>query len=314
MTEPIALDPVDSFELKPSSPFDFRHTLWKPSHFSTGLEQHSPAKSWRTFRIADQLCGLVMTMTAVGTLRLYVHGQPTWTAEHSARLARRVTHSYGLDEDLTEFVKLASKSDAMDHALQRFCGMRQSCPENLFEIAIISLLLQNATIARTTQMMNNLLTHYGQTVSFDSVTLRAFFTPNEIAPITEQRLREVDRLGYRAKYIGRFAEFFIEHDPDQLESTDKQSLMTKFQTIKGVGPYTAAVIASHAVRDHSAIGLDVWNRKILARKLLNQDDADAEVVRAKLAQLFPGWEGLVGLYLVEEEYVANPVSALVDAD
>lgn len=46
--------------------------------------------------------------------------------------------------------------------------------------------------------------------------------------------------------------------------------MTNFQTIKGVGPYTATVIASHAVWDHSAIGLDVWNRKILARKFLTK--------------------------------------------
>lgn len=315
MTEPIALEAVDSLKLFPSSPFDFRHTLWKPSHFSTGLEQHSPTKSWRTFRIGDQLCGAVMTMTPAGALQLDIHSGPSWKAEHSAQLARRITHSYGLDEDLAEFVKLASKSDAMNHALELFCGMRQSCPENLFEIAIISLLLQNATIARTTQMMNNLLTHYGKVVSFDGVTLRAFFTPKEIVSVTEEQLREVDRLGYRAKYIGRFAEFFIEHDPDLVETTDKASLMTKFQTIKGVGPYTAAVIASHAVRDHSAIGLDVWNRKILARKLLDEEvaEAEAEVVRAEMARQFPGWEGLVGLYLVEEEYVENPVAALVDA-
>ncbi|MBM6403528.1 hypothetical protein JQN72_04630 [Phycicoccus sp. CSK15P-2] len=110
-------------------------------------------------------------------------------------------------------------------------------------------------------------------MSFDGVSLRAFFTPKDIVSITEEQLREVDRLGYRAKYIGRFAEFFIEHDPDTLDTTDKESLMEKFQTIKGVGPYTAAVIASHAVRDHSAIGFDVWNRKILARELLGLNDA-----------------------------------------
>jgi 3-methyladenine DNA glycosylase/8-oxoguanine DNA glycosylase len=311
MAAPIALEAVDSLELRPSSPFDFRHTIWKPSHFHTGLEQHSPTKSWRTFRIGDHLCGVVMTMTPAGTLQLDVYSGSTWMPEHSALLARRVTHSYGLDEDLAEFVQLASASDAMGHSLELFCGMRQSCPENLFEIAIISLLLQNATIARTTQMMNNLLTHYGHVVSFDSVTLRTFFTPKEIVSVTEERLREVDRLGYRAKYIGRFAEFFIEHDPDTFELTDKESLMTEFQTIKGVGPYTAAIIASHAVRDHSAIGLDVWNRKILARKLLGLDDAEAETVRAEMSRLFPGWEGLVGLYLVEEEYVENPASPLV---
>lgn len=314
MTEPIALEPIDSFVLFPSSPFDFRHTLWKPSHFSTGLEQHSPTKSWRTFRIGEQLCGAVMTMTPAGALQLDIHSGPSWKPDHSAELARRTTHSYGLGEDLAEFVKIASKSEAMNHALEVFCGMRQSCPENLFEIAIISLLLQNATIARTTQMMDNLLRHYGKVVSFDGVTLRAFFTPKEIHSVTEEQLREVDRLGYRAKYIGRFAEFFIEHDPDLFETTDEESLMKEFQTIKGVGPYTAAIITSHAVRDHSAIGLDVWNRKILARKLLRQDDADAEVIRAELSRRFPGFEGLAGMYLVEEEYLMKPVSPLVSAE
>lgn len=312
MTDPVALEFVDSLYLRPTLPFNFRHTLWKPSHFHTGLEQHSSNASWRTFRIGDKLCGLVMAMTSVGTLQLDVYSTPTWTPQNTALLTRRVTHAYGLDEDLTEFVQLASSSGAMVRSLELFAGMRQSCPENLFEIAIISLLLQNATISRTTQMMNNLLSHYGKEVTFDGVTLRTFFTPKEIALVTEEQLREVDRLGYRAKYIGRFAEFFLEHDPDLFETTDRESLIAKFQTIKGVGPYTAAIITSHAVRDHSVIGLDVWNRKILARKLLGMNDAESEVVRAELSRLFPGWEGLAGLYLVEEEYVENPASRLCE--
>lgn len=312
MGEPIALELVDTLEIQPLAPFDFRHTLWKPSHFHTELELHSKTKSWRTFRIGDALCGVVFSMTGAGALHLDVYADGPWTADATVRLRRRVVHAYGLDEDLTEFVKVAASTEAMSNSLATFAGMRQSCPENLFEIAIISLLLQNATIARTTQMMKNLLDHYGHVVSFDGVTLRAFFTPKEIASITEEQLREVDRLGYRAKYIGRFADFFIEHDPDTFDTTDKASLMEKFQTIKGVGPYTAAVIASHAVRDHSAIGLDVWNRKILARKLLGLDDAEVETVRAEVSRLFPGWEGLAGLYLVEEDYVENPASPLLE--
>ena len=312
MVQPTTLDVVDSMEFHPLEPFDFRHTLWKPSHFSTGLEQHSPTKSWRTFRIDDQLCGLAMEMTLGGALHVDVYSDGGWTSERREILARRVVHSYGLDEDLSEFVHLASANEAMRHSLELFRGMRQSCPENLFEIAVISLLLQNATISRTTQMMNNLLSHYGHMVEFDGVTLRAFFTPREIVSTTEGRLREVDRLGYRAKYIGRFAEFFIDNNPDTFEATGKELMMQEFQTIKGVGPYTAGVIASHAVRDHSAIGIDVWNRKILARKLLGLEDAQADVVRAEMAQLFPGWEGLAGLYLVEEEYVHEPVSPLVE--
>lgn len=142
----------------------------------------------------------------------------------------------------------------MREPLQALAGMRQSCPENLFEIAIISLLLQNATVARTTQMMTNLLDHY---------------------------------------------------------HASKAELMTEFQAIKGVGSYTAAIIASHAVRDPSALGLDVWNRKLLAKRFLDTDDAEAKVVMATMQRLFPGYEGLAGLYVIENAYREQAVVELV---
>ncbi|GGV08037.1 hypothetical protein GCM10010275_55260 [Streptomyces litmocidini] len=86
------------------------------------------------------------------------------------------------------------------------------------------------------------------------------------------------------------------------------------QRIKGVGPYTAAVIASHASRDPSAFGIDVWNRKILARRLLDADDAAPEAVTRHLNQLFPGRAGTAGLYFVEHEYLKAPVAPLLDPD
>ncbi len=49
--------------------------------------------------------------------------------------------------------------------------------------------------------------------------------------------------------------------------------MTEFQTIKGVGPYTATIIASHAVGESSALGLDVWSRELLVKRFLGVDDA-----------------------------------------
>lgn len=308
----INLEIVDTLQIEPSRPFDFRLTFWKPSHFHTGLERHSVTRSWRTFRVDGLFAGITAYMTQGGLLQLDIYSSNDWTSRHSDMLRSRVVHAYGLHEDLAPFVALASETSEMRRPLELFGGMRQSCPENLFEIAVISLLLQNATIARTTQMMNNLLIHYGRIVSFDNVTLRAFFTPREIIHATEGELRESDRLGYRAKYMGRFAEFFLENDPDALATTDKNSLVTRFQSIKGVGPYTAAIIAGHAIRDHSALGLDVWNRKILARKVLGLDDSDPDTVRQEMSRIFPGWEGLAGLYLVEEEYLSSPVTQLVD--
>lgn len=292
-------------------PFNFRYTLWKPSHFVTGLERHSQDRSWRTFRIGELVGGVVLTMDSSDTVRAEVYSDGSWQEADRDRLSARLIHSYGLDEDISAFVALAEQVPPMREPLAVLAGMRQSCPENLFEIAIISLLLQNATVARTTQMITNLLDHYGLVVEFGGVTLKAFFTPEEIAGVDEATFRERDRLGYRAKYIGRFAEFFTTHDPDEVDHASKAELMTDFQTIKGVGTYTAAIIASHAVRDPSALGLDVWNRKLLARRFLGVDDAEPEIVMAEIHRLLPGYEGLAGLYVIEDTYREQPVDELV---
>src|SRR5215470_11767216 len=236
MPELRSLAHVDTLRLPVKQPFNFRYTLWKPSHFATGLERHSQETSWRTFRVGGLRCGVMMTMDGPDRLRAEVYADGSWQAAGRDRLAARLGHSYGLAEDTSAFIVQAEQVPAMREPIDALAGMRQSCPENLFEIAIISLLLQNATVARTTQMMTNLLDHYGHMVEFDGVRLKAFFTPEEIADVDEATFRERDRLGYRAKYIGRFAEFFTTHDPDMVDHADKAELMRAFQTIKGVGP------------------------------------------------------------------------------
>ncbi len=312
MTDIRQLSHVDTLRLPVTQPFNFRYTLWKPSHFATSLEQHSQDVSWRTFRVGEHICGVVMHMADSDTLQADVFGEHGWTDDDRKRLGARIIHSYGLNEDISGFVQQAERVPQMAEPLAGLAGMRQSCPENLFEIAIISLLLQNATVARTTQMMTNLLDHYGQVAEFDGVTLKAFFTPREIASVEEATFRERDRLGYRAKYIGRFAEFFALHDPDEVDHASKAELMDEFMTIKGVGPYTAAIIAGSAVRDPSALGLDVWNRKILAQRFLGMDDAEVPVVQATMSELFPGYEGLAGLYVIEDGYRERAVVELIN--
>ncbi|WP_191876482.1 hypothetical protein [Streptomyces filipinensis] len=105
--------------------------------------------------------------------------------------------------------------------------MRQSCPEEHFEIAVVALLLQNTTIARTTQMTSNLLTHHGQLVNFGSITLRAWFTPAELAHVSAETLRQQDRLGYRAKTLPHFADLLRDHSAEELQATDE--LVETFQ-------------------------------------------------------------------------------------
>ncbi|MEV5122049.1 hypothetical protein AB0K49_04455 [Streptomyces decoyicus] len=53
------------------------------------------------------------------------------------------------------------------------------------------------------------------------------------------------------------------------------------------------------------------NRKILARRLLNVDDARSEAVSRRLNELFPGHAATAGLPFVEHEYLGVPVAPLL---
>lgn len=310
MTPVTPLTYVDALTFEVTQPFNFRHTLWKPSHFATDLEVHTVDESWRSFRIGDLRCGVHAHMGSPTQLVAEVYADGDWTQHDRDHLAAQIRNAYGLTEDLAPFVALCADVPAMRQPLAVLAGMRHSCPENLFEIAIIALLLQNATINRTMQMTRNLLSHYGSLVHFARTTLRCFFTPQGISAVSEEEFRLKDRLGYRAKFIGRYAEFFTIHAETLADATVPE-LITEFQKIKGVGPYTAAIIASHASRDPSALGLDVWNRKLLARHLLGLDDSTPEAVTAACTATFPGYQAIGALYLIEHDYLHQPVAPLV---
>ncbi|MFF4583374.1 hypothetical protein ACFY15_34130 [Streptomyces sp. NPDC001373] len=303
------LDYVDTLHLPVTGgPFSFRHTVWKPSHYDTGLEAHTADRSWRTFRVGDLVAG-VRLMCEDGTVIADVYTDGDYKPAQGEQLRARLTTSYGLTEDVTVFTTLAEQVPAMREPLAGLAGMRQSCPEDHFEISVVALLLQNTTVSRTTAMTRNLLTHHGLLVRFDGITLRAWFTPAEIADLTAETFKEQDRLGYRAKSLPHFAAFFRDHTQEDLRG---ENLVERFQEIKGVGPYTAAVMASHASRDPAVFGIDVWNRKIFARSILGVPDADAEVITRRMNELFPSHAGTAALYLVEHEYLTTPVAPLLD--
>ena len=306
---PIKLRQLDELRLPTKLPFDFRLTLWKPSHFPTGLECHTAMTTWRTFRFGAVIVGLRLKMEK-STLVASVFSHGKWTSTLRDRLARRLDVAYGLSEDISTFLRVSRKVPAMRAPLKAMAGMRISCPESLFEIAVISLLLQNTTIKRSIQMMGLLLDRYGTRASFDGRLLKAFFSPADLLNVPESELRAECRLGYRAKYLPRFAAFFATQDDDELRRMPPNEVMSCLQIIKGVGPYTANIVTSHALRDWNAIPLDVWNRKILAKALLGSDDAEPQAVRCKCESVFPNCAGLASLYLIEHEYMKNPMCQL----
>jgi 3-methyladenine DNA glycosylase/8-oxoguanine DNA glycosylase len=307
----IPLKLIKSARMPTAAGYNFRLSIWKPSHFFTGLELHTSNTTWRTFRFGKFYFGVRLRKASRREIEVNIYGNRTLPPTVRDALFKRLANGYGFNDDLRRFNQMVSASK-FKRPLQPMRGMRISCPESFFEITILSLLLQNTTIRRTTQMFRSLMIDYGSIVRFDGVTLRLFFAPEDLLKVAEGQLRERNRLGYRAKYLPEFARFFSEWDKPLDRGTEgRATLIQELQSIKGIGPYSANVIASSALRDTRAVPLDVWNVRLLSKALFDKDSRDADRVLRRLGRLFPEYEGLAALYFLENAYLHNPMAPLM---
>lgn len=314
MNKPVELKRVADLLLKPSPGTSFRLTTWKPSHFPTQLEIHSQETSWRTFLTRGIPAG-VSIRTSEDGWKVDIFSTAKWTPSHTEALQQRLVMAYGLNEDRTNFIAMAKQHPVLSALPVSLQGMYSSCPENLFELGLLGILLQNTTVTRTRDMLAGMLRLCGTLVEFDGVVLYSFFNPQSLVNLGRERLRSEVRVGYRDKALLSMAEFFCgREDLLGLPPETADATILELLKIKGVGPYTAGIIASSVFRNPGEYGLDVWNRRILSRRLIGSDDLPPESLRDLIRKEFAPYEGLAVEMLVESEYLRQPVCPIYATD
>src|SRR5512135_3802930 len=196
----MVLDRSYILELRPSAPFHFDGTFHKPSHFPSGDVAWQPGTLWMTRRVADDLLGL--KLENAGTVdapcvRLTIFAGRSLAADEIAAVGDEVAYDYDLYADLSSFDDLLERDELMRPVLGRWRGMR-TIGGPLYESLIIYVVLQNATVRRSVQMLDNLFRAYGDLLHFDGQALYGFWLPQALDAAPEEALRAL-KVGYRAK-------------------------------------------------------------------------------------------------------------------
>lgn len=294
-----SLKKIFEWKVQKVEPFNFLYTFWKPSHFFTGLEFHTGMHSWRTFRMGADLVVGARFDDNEHQIDITVFANREINEIEKNALLARIEHSYGLNEQYSITYK-ESYPESVKKLLNNFLGTRISCPESFFEMTVICLILQNTTIKRTTSMLANLLNNYGVIAEFDGKRLKAFFTPSEISSVQAEEYMKICRLGYRAKSMVEYVQFFNENSESFLRGLSKNDILKQLQKIKGVGPYTADVIASSVLRGKKEVGLDCWNSKILGKYFYNDENISIEELGKKINNDLGEDAGMISMYVIED--------------
>lgn len=290
--------------LTPAAPFQFRGTVHKPSHFPAPISVYRDGIHWQTLRLDDELLGVRMEDAGdrdrpAIDVTLF-SSSPLSEAQKETALDE-LSWRFDLASDLSPFDLSFRDDPVLGPVIGRLRGMRVSASDSLYETLIIFITLQNATVRRTVQMMEALLSTYGTPLKFDGHTLYAFWKPEELARVPEQALRDL-KVGYRAVSLLRTSEAFAA-EPEleaSLRHSPRDEARHRLLALYGVGPASVDGLLFEFLHHYDALDhMPPWEGKIYSRLLFGEERPPSEILEEMTHRWGP-WRALAALYIFED--------------
>jgi 3-methyladenine DNA glycosylase/8-oxoguanine DNA glycosylase len=291
MPDAVSLDVEYGIELQPAPPFHFDATMHQPDHFPAADNDWVPGMRRQTMRWCRVPLGL--RFEALGTVdqpRLSVTVRSAHALEPAFLddLAGEIGYRYNLDLDLAPFYARFSDDRLLGPAIERRRGMRPVTHVSLYEYLIVAILLQNATVRRSVNMMHALFQAYGTLLAYDGRGLYCFWEPEALAETSEEALRRL-KVGYRAKSIVRVTEAFARGHVDEfaLRQVGAEARRQALLELYGIGPASVGYILFDVFHQWDELNhISPWEQRIYSKLFFDRDPDDPVPVDRLLQHLY----------------------------
>lgn len=293
-------------EFETIPPYNFELTLRKPAgwYWSTPEEIFEEGTCWSATRFNGELLGL--RLCSVGTarkprIRCQIYSQTKPNDSDKQKITLMLTRALKVEEDLKGFYELSQNDDILQGIAKDLYGMHTIGWPELFPALILAVTLQMAPMKRSNQMMDLLMTNFGDDACFDGKTIRYWPSPQTIAATPAEELMSKAKLGYRAKNLRAIATALTQGFPsmDELYAMALEEAKKKLLTLYGIGEYSAEL-----VMPKTGFPLDVWSAKIfnvLFHGKTPEKPRDAIPELKKIAEKRWGdWRGYVFVYVLND--------------
>ncbi len=310
MNRTIRLGQTCRLKIKPSAPFNFIATVFKPSHYKSAIVKFKDEKSYQILRVGRALFGIVLSDSSKSKeypeVTVTVFARPGTKVEQATKeqITQEIRYRYNMDGDILEFLKSYGKDPQISGPIKRLYGMRPSCAYSLYEFLMITTMLQNTVVRRSVSMTEAMLNAFGKKVLFGGQTMYAFWTPQVIETVSEEHLREL-RIGYRAKIVKRISESFAQGDINEAElrRMGKAEVENTLLGLYGVGPQSSSYLLSEYFHFYDAMDhLPPWEGKILSMLLFGDKVTPPEETLAFLTERYGSCRALAAHYLLEDVF------------
>ena len=308
MSTPVVLKTVHVVELHPTAPFNFDATLHKPDHFPSADNAWQPGIRWQTMLWQGQPLGLKFVncgTVAAPDVSLSIWSQDRLDREFLKSLMAEIDYRYDFRLDLTAFNRRFRRDPQLGPIIREWRGMRPLCYSSLYEYLIIAIVLQNATVRRSVNMLHALFERYGRLLAYDGKELHCYWAPDVIDRAGEDELRQL-KVGYRAKSIKRVTAAFAAGQIDEfgLRRTSYAEQRAALLHLYGIGPASVGYILGDVFHHLDEMNhISPWEQKIYSKLFFDTPPDEPTAVERLLAlfdERFDGYRMLAVHYIWED--------------
>lgn len=301
-----------SLELDAVPPYSFELTVHNPAgwFWHNPLEVYEEGRIWTAMHPSSGK-PIGLRLESRGSLKkpkilATIFSSHKQTNREENEVIEMITEAAGLRDNILEFYEAVKTDPILKHTIHNLYGMRRGTMlrTDIFNSAVLAITLQNAPINRTDQMLQLLITNYGEKLTFDHKTTYTWPSPKSIMNADAEELTKKCKLGYRTKYL----HFIAEAVQKQTCPTINELLQMPFEKakaeltrLKGIGEYSSEIILPHG----EAFPIDIWSAQIFHKLFfphqpLPPKQEAIQTVRKHAAERWDRWRRLAFVYVLSD--------------
>ena len=293
--------------LRPKAPYSFELTVRKPAGWPlfTPLEIFQKGTLWTALHLDNLLLGL--RLSSGGTVSkpqivLSVFSGESLSPAQKLEIQKILGAKLSVENDLTDFYRLAEKDPILKHSVQDLYGMNDTELSHLYAAVCLSILLQMAPLKRSQEMMECFIRSYGEVAEFEGKRIPVWPTPERVANLSTAELAQKCKLGYWAKYVFQCARFLEQSSLpafSELKQLSFEEAKNRLLKLPGIGDYSADIISPHR-----GFPIDVWSADIFSQLFYGAKPGATrtaiEQVKAEGIRRWGKWSWMAFFYIVQD--------------
>jgi DNA-3-methyladenine glycosylase II len=259
---------------------------------------------WQVIRVNGKL--ILVTVEAAGTVdkpevSAELKSDSAITVEDKKKAEAALKALFSLDLDLKPFYETVKDDQVMAAVTHRLWGLKSLTTPTVFEALVDAIVEQQISIKVANTIEARITKKFGDTLDVEGNVYYVHPTPQHLATVSTEELRQCGLSFRKAEYIKGAAALIAEGklDLENFRNYERsEQIIKELDEIRGIGVWTAEFTILRGMQRLEALPADdLGLRRVISRYYRDGKPIKSAEAR-RIAENWGDWKGLAAYYLV----------------